>query len=61
MGALLSNFVGGLLTSAYGFNAAFLALAGSGIAVFLLFLFAMPETRETRRAPARRLALTGTR
>ncbi|MBB2206106.1 MFS transporter [Gluconacetobacter takamatsuzukensis] len=61
VGALLSNFAGGLLTSAYGFNLAFLALAGSGTAVFFLFLFAMPETREARLASTRRLALTGPR
>ncbi|MBB2203283.1 MFS transporter [Gluconacetobacter tumulisoli] len=59
VGALLSNFAGGLLTSAYGFNTAFLALAGSGAAVFFLFLSAMPETLEIRRASARRAALTG--
>lgn len=61
IGALLSNFAGGLLTSAYGFNLAFLALAGSGTAVFLLFLFAMPETHEAHRASTRQFALNGSR
>lgn len=61
VGALLSNFVGGWLTSAYGFNPAFLALAGSGTAVFFLFLLAMPETQEDEIASTRQPALTGLR
>ncbi|MCE0744403.1 MFS transporter [Acetobacter sicerae] len=61
VGALLSNFVGGWLTSAYGFNPAFLALAGSGTAVFFLFLFAMPETHEDKIVSTWRPALTGLR
>ncbi|NHO31595.1 MFS transporter [Acetobacter fallax] len=46
IGALLSNFCGGLLAARYGFNTAFLALAGSGVLAFGLFLFAMPETHD---------------
>ncbi|GBQ27811.1 MFS transporter [Gluconacetobacter azotocaptans] len=59
VGALLSNFGSGLLASAFGFNTAFLALAGSGIVVFFLFLFAMPETHEMQISSTTRAALTG--
>ncbi|NHN83400.1 MFS transporter [Acetobacter musti] len=47
IGALLSNFGSGLVATHYGFNAAFLMLAGSGLLAFTLFLVAMPETRNT--------------
>ncbi|EHH69684.1 MFS transporter [Gluconobacter morbifer] len=50
IGALLSNVVSGMLTSSYGFNTAFVALAVTGIAVALLFLFAMPETHRSQAA-----------
>ncbi|GBR09326.1 MFS transporter [Acetobacter oeni] len=53
IGALLSNFGSGLIATRFGFNGAFLALAGSGVLAFMLFLFAMPETHVVPERMAR--------
>lgn len=51
-GAALSNTVAGFIVQAAGFDAAFLFLAGVAVAAFLLFLFAVPETRPEAEAGA---------
>lgn len=52
IGALLSNFGSGQLTSHFGFNTAFFVLSGCGALVFLLYLIAMPETQEKDASPS---------
>ena len=44
VGAALSTSLAGIVTQWGGFDAAFLALAGIGMAATLIFLLAMPET-----------------
>lgn len=46
LGAALSNTAAGYIVQIAGFDAAFLFLAACALAAFLLFLFAMPETRD---------------
>ncbi len=45
LGAALSNGVAGYIVDGFGFDAAFLFLAGCAAAAFLLFWLAVPETR----------------
>jgi MFS family permease len=52
VGAALSTTVAGLVISHIGYSAAFVTLAGFAAAGALLFLFAMPETKQAPRAVA---------
>ncbi|HJU04549.1 MAG TPA: MFS transporter [Nitrospiraceae bacterium] len=53
IGAALSNLTAGYVVNAWGYNAAFLMLAGIAAFALTLFYWAMPETRdlEPRAAP----------
>ncbi len=46
VGAFLSNFLAGFVVKSFGFNTAFLGLAGIACAGMLFFGLFMPETRE---------------
>ena len=52
IGGASSHVVGGFLAAQAGYGAAFLSLAGVGVAAFALVLFAMPETRPAGGAGA---------
>ncbi len=53
IGAALSNAVAGLIIVRWGYDAAFLMLAGVAGAGFILFVAAMPETRADEGVPVR--------
>jgi MFS family permease len=48
VGAFLSNFIAGFVVKSFGFNTAFLGLAGIACGGMLFFALFMPETRERR-------------
>jgi len=48
VGAFLSNFIAGFVVKGFGFNTAFLGLAGIACVGMLFFALFMPETRERR-------------
>jgi MFS family permease len=48
VGAFLSNFIAGFVVKSFGFNTAFLGLAGIACAGMSFFALFMPETRERR-------------
>ncbi len=54
VGATLGPNLAGVITAGVGYDAAFLALAATGLAASLLFLIAMPEavTAETPPLPS---------
>lgn len=52
LGATLSTTLAGAVADRVGLSAAFLVLAGAGLAAVTLVLVAMPETRETAPAPS---------
>ena len=56
IGAALSTTLAGFIIVDAGYDRAFLALAAIAFAAFLLFLFAMPETRTEETEPAPEVA-----
>jgi MFS family permease len=48
IGAFLSNFIAGFVVKSFGFNTAFLGLAGIACAGMLFFALFMPETNSTK-------------